>query len=106
MVQPHCHQYAEIGLDADRELLAKAGVEASVLSGCCGLAGNFGFERGHHEVSMAVAEQSLLPAVRAASAGTAVVADGFSCRTQVRHGSGVEPVHTATLLARGLGLRP
>ncbi|WP_189227664.1 FAD-binding and (Fe-S)-binding domain-containing protein [Saccharothrix coeruleofusca] len=104
VVQPHCHQYAEIGLDADRELLAKAGVRASVLSGCCGLAGNFGFERGHHEVSMAVAEQTLLPAVRAAAAGTAVVADGFSCRTQVRHGSGAEPVHTATLLARGLGL--
>ncbi|CCH30424.1 FAD linked oxidase domain protein [Saccharothrix espanaensis DSM 44229] len=104
VVQPHCHQYAEMGLDADRELWDKAGVDASVLSGCCGLAGNFGFEKGHHEVSMAVAEQTLLPAVRAAAPSTAVVADGFSCRTQVRHGTEVEPVHTATLVARALGV--
>ncbi|GAA1290480.1 FAD-binding and (Fe-S)-binding domain-containing protein [Saccharothrix xinjiangensis] len=103
VVQPHCHQYAEAGLDADRELLAKAGVGASVLEGCCGLAGNFGFERGHHEVSMAVGELALFPAVRAAG-DAPVVADGFSCRTQVRHGTGAEPVHTATLLRRRLGL--
>ncbi|NUT53154.1 MAG: FAD-binding oxidoreductase, partial [Saccharothrix sp.] len=104
VVQPHCHQYAEVGLDADRELLAKAGVSASVLEGCCGLAGNFGFERGHYEVSMAVGEQTLFPAVRSAGGGTAVVADGFSCRTQVRHGADAEPVHTATLLRRRLGI--
>jgi FAD/FMN-containing dehydrogenase/Fe-S oxidoreductase len=106
IVQTHCHQYAELGFDADRELLAKSGVAAEVLdAGCCGLAGNFGFERGHYEVSMAVAEQGLLPAVRAADAGTAVVADGFSCRTQVREGSEAEPVHSATVVARALGLR-
>ncbi|MET1072392.1 MAG: FAD-binding and (Fe-S)-binding domain-containing protein [Umezawaea sp.] len=106
IVQTHCHQYAELGFDADRALLAKAGVAAEVLdAGCCGLAGNFGFERGHHEVSMAVAEQALLPAVRAADAGTAVVADGFSCRTQVREGTGADPVHSATVVARALGLR-
>jgi len=106
VVQTHCHQYAELGFDADRELLAKSGVAAEVLdAGCCGLAGNFGFERGHYEVSMAVAEQALLPAVRAADADTAVVADGFSCRTQVREGSDVEPVHSATVVARALGLR-
>ncbi|RKT55964.1 FAD-binding and (Fe-S)-binding domain-containing protein [Saccharothrix australiensis] len=104
VVQPHCHQYAEGGTDADRALLERAGVTASVLAGCCGLAGNFGFEKGHHAVSMAVAEQSLLPAVRGAAPGTAVVADGFSCRTQVRHGSSAAPVHTATLVARALGL--
>nr|WP_238598679.1 FAD-binding and (Fe-S)-binding domain-containing protein [Saccharothrix sp. ALI-22-I] len=104
VVQPHCHQYAELGLDADRELLAKAGVSASMLEGCCGLAGNFGFERGHYDVSMAVGEQTLFPAVRAADADTAIVADGFSCRTQVRHGSDTEPVHTATLLRRRLGI--
>ncbi|MEU4747037.1 heterodisulfide reductase-related iron-sulfur binding cluster [Actinosynnema sp. NPDC023658] len=103
VVQPHCHQYAELGFDADRELLAKTGVSPSVLEGCCGLAGNFGFERGHYEVSMAVGEQTLFPAVR--SAGDAVtVADGFSCRTQVRHGSDVDPVHTATLVRRRLGI--
>jgi Fe-S oxidoreductase len=106
IVQTHCHQYAELGFDADRALLAKAGVAAEVLdAGCCGLAGNFGFERGHYEVSMAVAEQALLPAVRAASPNTAVVADGFSCRTQVRQGTDAEPVHSATVVARALGLR-
>ncbi|MDR6594970.1 FAD-binding and (Fe-S)-binding domain-containing protein [Saccharothrix longispora] len=104
VVQPHCHQYAEGGLDADRELLVKAGVTASLLEGCCGLAGNFGFEEGHHEVSMAVGELALFPAVRTAAEGTSVVADGFSCRTQVRHGTDAEPVHTATLLRRRLGL--
>ncbi|WP_433273111.1 FAD-binding and (Fe-S)-binding domain-containing protein [Actinosynnema sp. CS-041913] len=104
LVQPHCHQYAEIGLDADRALLERAGVSASVLAGCCGLAGNFGFEKGHYDVSMAVAEQTLLPAVREAAPETTVVADGFSCRTQVRQGSDTEPVHTATLVARALGV--
>ncbi|WP_461119015.1 FAD-binding and (Fe-S)-binding domain-containing protein [Saccharothrix stipae] len=104
VVQPHCHQYAELGFDADRELLAKTGVSASVLEGCCGLAGNFGFERGHYDVSMAVGEQTLFPAVRSAGGDTAVVADGFSCRTQVRHGCAAEPVHTATLVRRRLGL--
>ncbi|HEX6340354.1 FAD-binding and (Fe-S)-binding domain-containing protein [Umezawaea sp.] len=107
IVQTHCHQYAELGFDADRELLAKSGLAAEVLdTGCCGLAGNFGFERGHHEVSMAVGEQGLFPAVRAAGPGTAVVADGFSCRTQVREGTDAEPVHSATVVARSLGLRP
>ncbi|MBB5804107.1 FAD/FMN-containing dehydrogenase/Fe-S oxidoreductase [Saccharothrix ecbatanensis] len=104
VVQPHCHQYAEMGLDADRELLTKAGVTASLLEGCCGLAGNFGFERGHYDVSMAVGEETLFPAVRAAHADTAIVADGFSCRTQVRHGSSADPVHTATLIRQRLGL--
>ncbi|HWO58903.1 MAG TPA: FAD-binding and (Fe-S)-binding domain-containing protein [Umezawaea sp.] len=106
IVQTHCHQYAELGFDADRELLAKSGVAGEVLdSGCCGLAGNFGFERGHYEVSMAVGEQGLFPAVRKADADTAVIADGFSCRTQVREGTDAEPVHSATVVARALGLR-
>nr|WP_309110754.1 FAD-binding protein [Saccharothrix sp.] len=106
VVQPHCHQYAESGTAADRELLERAGVTASMVSGCCGLAGNFGFEKGHYEVSMAVAELELLPAVRAAAEGTAVVADGFSCRTQVRQASTAKPVHTASLVARALGVNP
>ncbi|MCP2097104.1 MULTISPECIES: FAD-binding and (Fe-S)-binding domain-containing protein [Actinosynnema] len=105
VVQPHCHLYAEGGTGADEALLARAGVSAELVPGCCGLAGNFGFEKGHHGVSVAVAEQNLAPAVRAAGAGTAVVADGFSCRTQVREVTGAEPVHVATLLARRLGLR-
>ena len=105
LVQVHCHQYAELGFAADKSALEATGTSATVLdSGCCGLAGNFGFEKGHYDVSMACAEQQLLPAVRAAEPGTEVVADGFSCRTQLREGAGSEPVHLATLVARALGV--
>jgi FAD/FMN-containing dehydrogenase/Fe-S oxidoreductase len=111
LVQVHCHQHADLGADADRAVLQALGVDAEVLdSGCCGLAGNFGFERGHYEVSMACAERVLLPAVRAADPATAVLADGFSCRTQLRQagtgGPGGRPVHLAQLAARALGLAP
>ena len=71
-------------------------------SGCCGLAGNFGFERGHYDVSKAVAEDRMLPAIRAASPDTVVVSDGFSCRTQIAQESGRTPVHLAELLRRAL----
>jgi FAD/FMN-containing dehydrogenase/Fe-S oxidoreductase len=108
VVQIHCHQYAELGTDADRAVLSALGVAADVLDeGCCGLAGNFGFEDGHYEVSTACAERGLMPAVRAASADTAVLADGYSCRTQIRQldNGGHEPTHLASLAARALGLR-
>lgn len=105
LVQVHCHQHAELGTDDDRAVMAAIGVDAEVLdSGCCGLAGNFGFEKGHYEVSMACAERVLLPAVRAADPETAVLADGFSCRTQLRQAGTREPVHLAQLAARALGV--
>jgi FAD/FMN-containing dehydrogenase/Fe-S oxidoreductase len=98
LAQVHCHQYAEWGFDADLRVLDRLGVDTEVLdSGCCGLAGNFGFERGHYSVSMACAERVLLPAVRRADPEVAVLADGFSCRTQIRQGSGRAPVHLAEL---------
>jgi Fe-S oxidoreductase len=107
LVQVHCHQHAELGVEADRAAMAALGVEAEVLdSGCCGLAGNFGFEKGHYAVSMACAERVLLPAVRAAEQDVAVLADGFSCRTQLRQAGTREPVHLARLAARALGLPP
>ncbi|MDR0345326.1 MAG: FAD-binding oxidoreductase [Nocardiopsaceae bacterium] len=101
IAQVHCHQHAILGFDADRELLGRCGVELDVLdSGCCGLAGNFGFERGHYEVSAACAEAGLWPAVREAGPGTAILADGFSCRTQISAaGTGREGIHLAQLLA-------
>jgi FAD/FMN-containing dehydrogenase/Fe-S oxidoreductase len=105
LVQLHCHQHAELGSDADRAVLAALGVDAQVLdSGCCGLAGNFGFEAGHYEVSMACAERVLLPAVRAADPDVAVLADGFSCRTQLRQAGTREPLHLAQVAAARLGL--
>ena len=103
IAQVHCHQHATLGFDADTALLAKAGVDTTRLAaGCCGLAGNFGFEREHYAVSQALAEQTLLPAVRAAARDTLVIADGFSCRTQVAQGSDREAVHLAEVLAAEL----
>ncbi|MFF3943717.1 FAD-binding and (Fe-S)-binding domain-containing protein [Streptomyces sp. NPDC001902] len=100
--QTHCHQHAVLGDAAERRLRSRAGLTGTLASGCCGLAGNFGFERGHYEVSVACAEERLLPAVRAARPGTAVLADGFSCRTQLAQLGGVRARHLAELLADGL----
>ncbi len=100
VAQPHCHQHSVLGYDADRELLAAAGVRLDAVGGCCGLAGNFGFEAGHLEVSMACAEQELLPAIRSADPATLVLADGFSCRTQIEHSHcGRRGLHLAEILA-------
>ncbi|MET9885039.1 FAD-binding and (Fe-S)-binding domain-containing protein [Streptomyces sp. NPDC006430] len=101
--QTHCHQHAVLGDAADRRLRERAGLNGELSGGCCGLAGNFGFEPGHHEVSVACAEEQLLPALRRAPAGAAVLADGFSCRTQVAQlGGGRRAHHLAELLAQGL----
>lgn len=101
VVQPHCHQHSVIGFGADRELLGRLGASCVELAGCCGLAGNFGLERGHYEVSVAVAENALLPALRAAPQAM-FLADGFSCRTQAEQLAGRNGVHLATLLASRL----
>ena len=83
VVQPHCHQHSVMGFEADKALLLNAGADIKVVSGCCGLAGNFGMEQGHYEVSVAVAENQLLPALREKAQGDIFMTDGFSCRTQV-----------------------
>jgi Fe-S oxidoreductase len=82
VVQPHCHHASVLGWQADATLLAATGAKVTTLGGCCGLAGNFGVEKGHYEVSVKVAEHDLLPAV-AAHPDALVLADGFSCRTQL-----------------------
>ena len=106
LVQTHCHQHAVLGFEADRALMGKAGIHAEIPdSGCCGLAGNFGFERGHYAVSRTVGERVLLPAVRAAAPTTAVIADGFSCRTQIAQGTPRRAVHLAEVLAEALDYR-
>ncbi|HYH31847.1 MAG TPA: FAD-binding and (Fe-S)-binding domain-containing protein, partial [Pseudonocardia sp.] len=103
ITQQHCHQHADLGFAADEALLAKAGVTNTTLdSGCCGLAGNFGFERGHYEVSTAVGERVLLPAVREADPDTLVVADGFSCRTQIAQLTPRRALHLAQVLRMAL----
>jgi Fe-S oxidoreductase len=98
VAQPHCHHAAVLGWEADARLLSRAGAQVTRLGGCCGLAGNFGVEKGHYEVSVAVAEHALLPAVREAAPGTVVLADGFSCRTQLDDLAGVRAVHISELL--------
>ncbi|WP_217171335.1 FAD-binding and (Fe-S)-binding domain-containing protein [Streptomyces sp. AC512_CC834] len=100
--QTHCHQHAVLGDAADRRLREAAGLTGELSGGCCGLAGNFGFEDGHYEVSAACAEDQLLPAVREAPAGAVVLADGFSCRTQLEQLGGVRGRHLAEVLAEGL----
>jgi Fe-S oxidoreductase len=105
VVQPHCHHHSVMTWTADRQLLTDAGAQFSALAGCCGLAGNFGMEKGHYDVSVAVAENALLPALRDAAPGDVYLADGFSCRTQADHLAGVQGVHLAELLAAHLHAR-
>ena len=99
VAQPHCHHHAVMGWHTDSALLARAGAHVDAVGGCCGLAGNFGVERGHYEISRAVAETALLPAVRNAAPDAVVLADGFSCRTQLDQLGHVSGTHLAQLLA-------
>ncbi|MEU6160027.1 FAD-binding and (Fe-S)-binding domain-containing protein [Streptomyces sp. NPDC047130] len=101
--QTHCHQHAVLGDAADRRLREAAGLTGDLSGGCCGLAGDFGFARGHHEVSVACAEDQLLPAVRAAGEDTVLLADGYSCRTQLDHLAGERARHLAEVLDEALG---
>ncbi|MET9499744.1 FAD-binding and (Fe-S)-binding domain-containing protein [Streptomyces sp. NPDC006552] len=100
--QTHCHQHAVLGDAAERRLRQRAGLDGELTGGCCGLAGNFGFEQGHYEVSVACAEEALLPRVRAADDDTLVLADGYSCRTQLDQLAGVRARHLAEILADAL----
>ncbi len=101
--QTHCHQHAVLGDAADRRLRERAGLTGGLSGGCCGLAGNFGFEPGHYEVSAACAEEQLLPSLRRAPAEAVVLADGFSCRTQIAELAGGRTArHLAEVLAEAL----
>lgn len=113
VVQPHCHQYSVMGYVADRDLLARAGATVTEASGCCGLAGNWGYEKGHYDLSVEIARTSLVPALEKAGlskggkaveqsqgASAVYMADGVSCRTQADHVAGVDGLHLAELLAR------
>ncbi|MCA0145144.1 FAD-binding and (Fe-S)-binding domain-containing protein [Blastococcus sp. LR1] len=103
VAQPHCHHTSVLGWSADAALLKKAGATVTRLGGCCGLAGNWGVEKGHHDVSVTIAEQQLLPAVKDLPADAVVLADGFSCRTQLDQLADRRGQHLAELLADRLG---
>ena len=98
VAQPHCHHYSVMGWDTDQALLESLGARVRRLEGCCGLAGNFGMEAGHYDLSVAVASHSLLPTLDA-QPDAVYLADGFSCRTQAAQLAGRGGVHLATLLA-------
>ena len=98
VAQPHCHHYSVMGWDTDQALLESLGARVTRLEGCCGLAGNFGMEAGHYDLSVAVASHSLLPSL-SAQPNAVYLADGFSCRTQAAQLAGRGGVHLATLLA-------
>ncbi|MGW5029842.1 FAD-binding and (Fe-S)-binding domain-containing protein [Streptomyces nigra] len=100
--QTHCHQHAVLGDAPDRRLREAADLTGGLSGGCCGLAGNFGFEKGHYDVSVACAEEQLLPAVRDAGEDAVVLADGYSCRTQLEQLAGVRGRHLAEVLAEAL----
>ena len=98
VAQPHCHHYSVMGWNTDQALLESLGARVTRLEGCCGLAGNFGMEAGHYDLSVAVASHSLLPMLDA-QPDAVYLADGFSCRTQAAQLAGRGGVHLATLLA-------
>jgi FAD/FMN-containing dehydrogenase/Fe-S oxidoreductase len=108
LLHGHCHQKAIMKLDCEQKLLDKIGLDYEVLdSGCCGMAGAFGFEADNYEVSIACGERVLLPRVRQAAKDTLIIADGFSCREQVRQTTDRFPLHIAQVLemARKQGAR-
>ena len=103
VVHGHCHHRAVLGISKETALLDRMGLDFQVLdSGCCGMAGSFGFEMDHYEVSMLAAERVLLPAVRAAGADTLIIANGFSCRQQILQATDRQPLHVAEVLALAL----
>ena len=103
IVHRHCHQYATAGYAAEQELYEKMGLDYEVLdSGCCGLAGSWGFEKDKYELSMKIGERRLLPSARAAGAETILLADGFSCKTQIEHGTDRRALHTAQVMKMAL----
>ncbi|HEX9161582.1 MAG TPA: FAD-linked oxidase C-terminal domain-containing protein [Thermoanaerobaculia bacterium] len=99
LVQAHCHHKSIMRFDAEEAVLRRMGLDLEHPdSGCCGMAGAFGFEREHYEISMRVGERVILPAVREASAETLIIANGFSCREQIAQATGRQPLHLAEVL--------
>lgn len=104
----HCHQKATSDTDCDAAVLERLGVDCEVIdSGCCGLAGSFGYEAGEkYDVSIKAGEHGLFPAVRAASEHALIVTDGFSCRSQIEHGTQRGALHLAQVVQMALRTGP
>jgi Fe-S oxidoreductase len=103
LVQLHCHHYAVLDVDAEKNVMNRAGLDYEVMpSGCCGMAGSFGFESGKYGVSMKAAERVMLPRIRAATGDCLILADGFSCREQIEQSSSRRTHHLAEVIARSI----
>lgn len=103
IVQGHCHQKSIMRMKADESLIRKLGLDCRMLeSGCCGMAGAFGYEKDKYSVSMACAERVLLPEVRKADPSTLIIADGFSCREQIQQATNRKTVHLAEVIQLGM----
>jgi Fe-S oxidoreductase len=99
IVQGHCHHKAIMKFEPEEHVLQKIGLEFEHLdSGCCGMAGAFGFEREHYDISIRIGERVLLPRVREADDQTLIIADGFSCREQIEQTTGKRALHLAEVL--------
>jgi FAD/FMN-containing dehydrogenase/Fe-S oxidoreductase len=107
LVHGHCHHEAVMGIGAEKELYERMGLDFEILdSGCCGLAGSFGFEKDHDEISREIGEQRLMPMVREAPQEAILVADGFSCKTQIEEMTDRRALHTAQVLKLALERDP
>jgi FAD/FMN-containing dehydrogenase/Fe-S oxidoreductase len=103
LVHGHCHHKAIMGMSGEEAVLSKLGLDFTVLdSGCCGMAGAFGFEKDHYDISMKAGERVLLPAVRDAAKNTLIIADGFSCREQIVQATDRRALHLAQVLQMAL----
>src|SRR5438552_434006 len=103
IVHGHCHHKAIMKFDTEKKLLEKMELDFELLdSGCCGMAGSFGFEKNHYDISMAVGELVVLPAARKAAPGTLIITDGFSCREQIEQATGRHALHIAEVLQMAL----
>ena len=100
VVHAHCHHRAVLGLEGYEQVMKRANLDYELLdSGCCGMAGAFGFQRDKYDVSVKCGERVLLPAVREAASETLIIADGFSCREQIAQCTGRTALHLAQVLA-------
>jgi Fe-S oxidoreductase len=103
LVQAHCHHKAVMRFDTEETLLRAMGLDLTHPdSGCCGMAGAFGFEAKHYDLSMKVGERVILPMVREADAETLIIANGFSCREQIEQGTGRKTLHFAEVVKMAL----
>src|SRR5436190_1958377 len=103
IIHGHCHQKALMKMDSDEEVLRTLGLDFEILdSGCCGMAGSFGFEKAHYDISMQIGELVLLPAVRRTAPDTLIIANGFSCREQIAQTTNRNALHLSEVMQMAL----